>query len=219
MKTRRHKKRPRSFSPAFDAWLRWCEHYEDFEAGRRNTFPDLVYHEDFFVIDDLSQGIDQLVHTFVKNAKGLRSALKFRFQHPALVEHGSADHYDGGQFTLNDVWSETPIAAPFPLTYVEVDITTASRGDARVMFLLEERYADKVEPQFKKQYDALGIAPGDMFLCIHTASCCRSSGMWVAYTRSASRALETHSGATPSPSKSTSSAYSAASRASGDMSK
>jgi hypothetical protein len=162
--SRNRRKRPRSFSPAFDAWLRWNEAYEDFSEGRRRTPPDLIYLEDFFVIPDLAIGMDQMINSWVHLARGLRSAMKFRFEHPALKQIAE----EGYSLALENVWSDTPIALPFPKTYVEIDIggQDGPHGLNKFMMFLEERYADTVPDRFTEKYQMLGIAPGDKFISL-----------------------------------------------------
>lgn len=115
------KSRPRSFSPAFDSWLRWCESHEDHILGRRKKPKEMVYHEDFFVLksNDLdtlanrAMGSFDLINSWVMLAKHLRSAMKFRFVHPNTIPHPKNKGED--IFTI-PVYVDTPVALPFPLT-------------------------------------------------------------------------------------------------------
>ncbi len=169
--SKRHNKRPRSFSPAFDAWLRWNEAYEDFNDGRRRIPPELIYLEDFFVIPDLAVGIEQMINSWVHLARDLRSSMKFRFEHPALEKQRQGEDVED-RFTLEGIWSDTPIALPFPNTYVEIDVGGGDgpHGLNKVMMLLEERHADTVPDRFTEQYRLLGIAPGDKFISLSTST-------------------------------------------------
>lgn len=159
------KSRPRSFSPAFDTWLRWCEQYEDFAAGRRKKFPsEMVYHEDLFDVkdDELGPAIPQLTENWANNAKSMRSAMKFRYVHPTayMVKKGREEGIH------MPVWMDTPIALPFPLTYVEVDIGGTERSpDNRAMMMLSERYATDVPDSWTDRYCDMGIHPGMKFIC------------------------------------------------------
>ncbi len=169
--SRKHRKRPRSFSPAFDAWLRWNEAYEDVNEGRRRIPPDLIYLEDFFVIPDLAISMDQMLNSWVHLARDLRSAMKFRFEHPSLERQRQRERLgitEEEPFALEGVWSDTPIALPFPKTYVEIDVggEDGPHGLNKVMMYLEERYADTVPDRFTEKYKLIGIAPGDKFISI-----------------------------------------------------
>ena len=118
----------------------------------------MIYLEDFFVIPDLSLGIDQMINSYVHLARDLRSAMKFRFEHPALKQIA-----EEGSFALENVWSDTPIALPFPKTYVEIDIggQDGPHGLNKFMMYLEERHADTVPDRFTEKYKLLGIEPGE----------------------------------------------------------
>lgn len=171
------KRRPRSFSPAFDSWLRWCESHEDHIHGRRKHPQDMVYHEDFFVLADdsldalakMTFGSLDLINAWVNLAKHLRSAMKFRFVHPNTMPHPKEK---GKEVYTVPVYIDTQIALPFPLTYVEVDIgpSLASPGENKVMMLLEERYANEVPDQWTDSYCEVGIHPGTKFICATLAA-------------------------------------------------
>jgi hypothetical protein len=165
---RKGKSRPRSFSPAFDTWLRWCEQYEDFSAGRRKKLPaDMIYHEDLFVVrdDELGPALPQLIDNWASTAKAMRSAMKFRYVHPTanIISKGRQNPNEGIRMP---VWMDTPVALPFPLTYVEVDIGGTERSpDNKAMMMLEERYATDVPDRWTDRYTQMGIAPGEKFIC------------------------------------------------------
>lgn len=171
------KSRPRSFSPAFDSWLRWCESHEDHIHGRRNKPKEMVYHEDFFVLESenldtlasRAMGAFDLIGSWVTLAKHLRSAMKFRFVYPSLVPHPKNPNEE--VYTV-PVYIDTPIALPFPLTYVEVDIGPSpnSPGENKVMLLLEERYSNKVPDHWTERYTAAGMLPGEKFICVSLAA-------------------------------------------------
>lgn len=159
------KTRPRSFSPAFDTWLRWCEQYEDYAAGRLKRFPsDMVYHEDLFEVHstDMIPALPQLIENWASTAKSMRSAMKFRYVHPTAqsIQKGK----DEG--IRMPVWMDTPVALPFPLTYVEVDIGgTELSPDNKAMMILAERHASNVPDSWTDRYTQMGIAPGEKFIC------------------------------------------------------
>jgi len=159
MRKSRSKKRVVSFSPGFDHWLRHLEKIEAFILGKsKKPPPDMSIRSDFFPVEpgsgiDTAKGLIEWFGAEGTLAPNLRSSMKFR-THALDLE------------AIRKTSLSTEMNPPFPDTFVEIIMDPRPENVSSMMYLLEERIADR-SVGANLNYVAMGINPGDKFLCVN----------------------------------------------------